>query len=213
MMKSTQWAPLLTSHGRSSITQTRQSERGFEHMRSSNQLQASGSLSAALSFKLLPCGSERRQLPAAMPKIIMETTKTSKEFDLVYLQATELLKAFPDFQFKTVTALLVIIGWLVTSEGAQKFIHLNAATTLPATLATFALLVAFKFVWIIGHFRRMRELYAQLTILASEQGVSINCIAGLRLSPLLPATYLVVNILLCVAVVAVVWLICHPATP
>jgi len=140
----------------------------------------------------------------------MATTKTSNDFDLVYSQATELFKAFPEFQFKTVTALLVIIGWLVTSDGAQKFINVNAVVTLPATIVAFAFLVAFKFVWIIGHYKRMRELYAQLSMLAPAQGVSVESIATLRLSPVLPATYLVVNILLCLAAVTVVWLICHP---
>jgi hypothetical protein len=140
----------------------------------------------------------------------MAASNSSLEFDLLYSQATELFKAFPEFQFKTVTALLVIIGWLVTSGGAQTFIHDNSAVALPSSVIAFGLLIIFKFVWIIGHYRRMREMHRRLIALAPMKGVSVESVAVFDLRPVLPATYLVVNILLSSAAVTVIWLICHP---
>ena len=142
----------------------------------------------------------------------MPTSNSSLEFDLLYSQATELFKAFPEFQFKTVTALLVIIGWLVTSSGAQTFIHDNSAVALPSSIIAFSLLIIFKFVWIHGHYRRMRETHRRLVALAPLKGVSVESVAVFDLRPVLPATYLVVNVLLSLAAVTVVWLICHPLT-
>lgn len=42
-------------------------------------------------------------------------------------QTTEPFKAFPEFQFKTVTVLLVIIGWPVTSGGGGSAQALGCA--------------------------------------------------------------------------------------
>jgi len=140
----------------------------------------------------------------------MATNSAAPEFDLLYSQATELFKAFPEFQFKTVTALLVIIGWLVTSEGAQRFISHNSVVALPATVIAFALLIAFKFLWIIGHYRRMAAMHRRLVELAPSKGLPPESVSVLRLGPVLPISYLVVNVLLCLAAVTVVWLICHP---
>jgi len=71
-------------------------------------------------------------------------------------------------------------------------------------------LIIFKFVWIIGHYRRMREMHRRLIALAPMKGVSVESVAVFDLRPVLPATYLVVNILLSSAAVTVIWLICHP---
>lgn len=140
----------------------------------------------------------------------MAEKDSSLEFDLLYSQASELFKAFPEFQFKTVTALLVIIGWLVTSGGAQTFIHDNAAVALPSAIVAFGLLIAFKFVWVIGHYRRIRDMHGRLVALAPIKGLSVESVAVFDMRPVLPVTYLVVNVLLSSAALTVIWLICYP---
>lgn len=142
----------------------------------------------------------------------MPQADPAAEFDLLYAQGSELFKAFPEYQFKTVTALLVIIGWLVTSESAQKFIAQHAGIAMPATFMACGVLVCFKFVWIGGHYARMRLLHDRLVALAPAKGLTAASVDCLRLGPMLPLTYLVVNVLLCSATMVVVWLICHRVT-
>jgi len=140
----------------------------------------------------------------------MSENRKIKEFDLMYSQLYDLSKALPEFQFKTVTALLVIIGWLVTSVSAQGFIKLNSSVTLPATIFVFGLLVVFKSIWIFGHYHRIRGLHKKIENLAIETGLTVDSVSALKLSIVLPATYFVINVLLSAAVVVTVWLICNP---
>ena len=131
------------------------------------------------------------------------------EFDLLYAQATEAAKAFPEYQFKTVAAMSVIIGWLITSDGAQKFIKLHASVTLPGAMLAFGLLIGLKVIWILGHQGRMNDMHARLAKLATTEGVSPSVLDFMRPGRLLPATYLLVNVVLSVVGMAIVWLICR----
>lgn len=140
----------------------------------------------------------------------MSEFKKILEFDLMYSQLNDLSKAFPEFQFKTVTALLLIIGWLVTSVSAQGFIKLNATVTFPATIIAFSLLVVFKSIWIVGHYRRIRVLHNKIETIALENDLAVESVSALRLGIILPVTYFAINVLLSTAVVVTVWLICYP---
>jgi hypothetical protein len=132
------------------------------------------------------------------------------EFDLVYAQAVDLFKAFPEYEFKTVAALTVIIGWLVTSDGAQAFIKTHAAVTLPGTELAFGLLIVLKSIWILGHYRRMNRMHCHLVGLAKSNELPPSAVEMLRLGPILPITYFLVNVVLSTVAIAVVWLICSP---
>ena len=133
----------------------------------------------------------------------------SSDFDALYGQAIELSKAFPDHQFKTVTAMLVVIGWLVSSETAQKFICRHSGTALPLGIAAFGLLVVLKAVWIHGHYHRVNELHARLVRLAPSQSLTAESVAQLKIGKVLPLTYLLVNAVLCAVGATVLWLVCR----
>lgn len=133
----------------------------------------------------------------------------SSDFDALYGQAVELVKVFPEYQFKTVTAMLVIIGWLVSSEAAQKFIRRHADTMLPLGVATFALLAFLKAIWILGHCRRMNALHSPLVHLAPSHNLSAESLVQFKIGKILPATYLLVNLVLCTVGAFVLWYICH----
>ena len=129
------------------------------------------------------------------------------EFNLLYTQATEMAKAFPESQFKTIASILVIIGWLVTASTAQQFIHANAAAAIPATIFAFSTFVLFKALWIRLHFKRCQALYAQLLRLVESQELSPTVIETLKPHPLIPLTFFAVNLIVCSAAVVVVWLV------
>lgn len=133
----------------------------------------------------------------------------SSDFEVFYGQATDLAKAFPEYQFQTVAAMLVIIGWLVSSDVAQQFIALHANTALPWGIAAFVLLAVLKGIWIYRHYARMNVLYANLVRLAPGQSLSIESLAQLNIGKMLPVTYVIVNTVLCIAGSVVLWLICH----
>lgn len=133
----------------------------------------------------------------------------SSDFEALYNQAMELVKAFPEYQFKTVTAMLVIIGWLVSSETAQKFIRLHAETVLPWGTAAFGLLAVLKAIWIYGHSKRISALHARLLELAPVHSLSAESLTQLNVGRVLPVTYLLVNTVLCIAGSVVLWLLCN----
>lgn len=130
------------------------------------------------------------------------------EFNLVYGQAVERAKGFPEAQFKTVAALLVIDGWLLTASTAQDFIRAHAGIVLPATVMAFALLIAFKALWISAHQRRSKDLHARLVVLATEGGLSVETVSIFDDGVLQPVSFFIVNVLACLSVIAIVWLIC-----
>lgn len=150
-----------------------------------------------------------RVLNNKLTGIAVNTPQQSAEFSLIYEQAKECFKAFPEYQFKTVSAILIIIGWLLTATSAQIFIAQHSTVTLPATLFAFCMLMFFKFVWILGHYQQMRRLHERLVGLAKSEGFSSETVEVFKLSAVLPATYLMVNVLLCSAVIVVVWMICQ----
>ncbi len=131
------------------------------------------------------------------------------EFDLLYAQVVELTKAFPEFQFKTVATLSVIIGWLITSEGAQAFVKTHEVVTLPGSMLAFGVLIVLKFIWIVGHKRRIDQMHARLVLLAPGAELPPTALDFLRLGPVLPATYIVVNVIMSAVGMVVVWLICR----
>ena len=134
-------------------------------------------------------------------------TRESTEFDLLYAQAGEMSRSLPESQFRTIASLLVVIGWLITASTAQEFIRANAAVVVPATVLAFSLFALFKGVWIYLHVKRANLLYARLVRLAQAQGLSVDVVDSFKPHPLVPATFFVVNLVVCLAAVVAVCLI------
>jgi hypothetical protein len=131
-----------------------------------------------------------------------------QEFDLIYSQAEQLLKTFPEYQFKTATAMIIVIGWLLTAQTAQTFIQANANVVLPATGVTFSILAGFKILWIKIHVGKINQCYLRLKSLANQLGVSNDSIDIFNLGSLITYTYIVINTLMSAAVFVTVYLIC-----
>ena len=131
-----------------------------------------------------------------------------QEFDIIYSQAETLLKTFPEYQFKTVTAMIIVIGWLLTAETAQIFIHANADVVLPATAFTFTVLGVFTILWTKIHVGKIQLSYVRLKVLAEKLGVSNDRIDLFNIGSLLAYTYFVINTLMASGVFVTVYLIC-----
>ena len=138
----------------------------------------------------------------------MAESRDLAEFNLVYGQADSLVKGFPEAQFKTVAALFVIIGWLLTANTAQAFIRSHASVLLPATIAAMAMLVLFKALWIYGYYRRVQVLHSRLILLGRAQGFSLETVDVFSAGPVVPVTFFLVNAVVCASIVCVVRLIC-----
>jgi len=131
------------------------------------------------------------------------------EFEIVYSQAEILLKTFPDYQFKTVTAVVIVLGWLLTAETAQIFIRAHGDITFPATTLAFSLLTVLEFIWLRAHSNRIHNCYLKLKELIVDMGISHQCIDLFKLDKRLYLTYFAVNFLMSLAVVVTVYLICN----
>lgn len=131
-----------------------------------------------------------------------------QEFDIIYSQAETLLKTFPEYQFKTVTAMIIVIGWLLTAETAQIFIHANADVVLPATAFNFTVLGVFTILWTKIHVGKIQLSYVRLKVLAEKLGVSNDSIDLFNIGSLLAYTYFVINTLMASGVFVTVYLIC-----
>lgn len=134
---------------------------------------------------------------------------TQKEFEIIYSQAENLLRTLPEYQFKTAAALIIIIGWLLTAETAQTFIHSNASTVLPATAFAFGVLAIFKIFWIRMHVNKINVCYSHLLQLATELGLSTASIDIFKLNPVITYTYYFINTLMSLAIFVTVYLICQ----
>ena len=132
----------------------------------------------------------------------------SKEFDLIYQQALEANKSFPEYQFKTVSALLIIIGWLLSSTTAQTFIKQNCEITLLGSILAFALLIVFKIIWVSRHYNITKNTHKKLLGYAKRDNLDIEAIEIFKVGPVLPITYTVVNIILSSIAITIVWIIC-----
>lgn len=130
------------------------------------------------------------------------------EFNLVYGQAVELAKGFPDSQFKTLASLFVVIGWLLTAATAQAFIKAHASLALPGTIALFTLLIVFKGIWIAGYYERANTLHGRLATIANAQKLSMDTVETFKVTPLVPVTFFVVDLVTCIAIMTIVGLIC-----
>jgi hypothetical protein len=135
-------------------------------------------------------------------------TNLQQEFDIIYSQAENLLKTFPEYQFKTITAMIIVIGWLLTAETAQIFIRANADIVVPATAVTFTVLAVFKILWIKLHVGKIQLSYLRLKVLAEKLGLSDDSIDIFNIGSVITYTYFVINTLMSVAVFVTVYLIC-----
>ncbi len=137
----------------------------------------------------------------------METTK-QKEFDIIYSQAENLLKTLPEYQFNTAAAMIIIIGWLLTAETAQVFIHSNAKTVLPATAFAFGILAIFKIFWVRMHVNKINLCHRRLQALSESLGLSVGSIDIFKINPVITYTYYFINALMSLAIIVTVYLIC-----
>ena len=138
----------------------------------------------------------------------MPTQRDLTEFNLLYAQASDLAKGFPEAQFKTIAALFVVVGWLLTASTAQAFIRSHAALLLPATVFAFSLLALFKALWIYAYCKKSEALYARLSTLARAEGLSVDTVEVFRVGRLVPLTFFAINVVVCASVIVIVWLVC-----
>lgn len=136
-------------------------------------------------------------------------TDTVKAFSLIYSQAELLLKTFPEYQFKTVTAIVIVLGWLLTAETAQLFISQHAQVTFPATALAFTILTIFEYIWLKAHANKIKRSYLKLKELSVQLNLSTDCIELFNLDDRLYKTYVLLNVLLSLSVVTTVYLICY----
>jgi hypothetical protein len=85
------------------------------------------------------------------------STAAKDEFNALYGSYARAYERFVENAYKTTTLMLVILGWLLSSEAARRFLHEDRTV-----LALCVLLIAFAAVSIWATFRRLAALSASL---------------------------------------------------
>ena len=129
------------------------------------------------------------------------------EFQLLSDQAKELFKAFPELEFKTLAALTIIIGWLLTSGNAQQFLSTHSFLSQLGTTIAMGSFAIVQIAFLRGHYKKIETVLGQLEKLAVERGFSSVVVDTYRVSPILPVSYALINIVFSSAIVVVVYVL------
>lgn len=125
-----------------------------------------------------------------------------KAFDRLHSVSWELVKLFPEYQFRFSAALGIVLGWILTSADTQAFIAANRLLSRSGALTISVMLVIFHSVWVWNHARQLATLREALEKIRRRlKSAPEALMAGPRLvDGFLPVSYLLVNVALCTAI-------------
>ena len=89
---------------------------------------------------------------AALERTQSDTASAEQRFQLLYDSLRDLSKDFANDVLKTIGSLLLVIGWLMMSEGSREFLRQNL-TVWRTALIVIPVLAATNTVWLIDRFR------------------------------------------------------------
>ena len=135
-----------------------------------------------------------------------EQLPVKDRFQFLFAQASDLSKALPTYQFQFSAALVIVLGWLLTSSGAAGFIQRNRVFSRAGATVLVICLISFHGLWVARHVRRANRLHQALAILAkASYPGSESLIESVSIDPFLPWSYIIVNALICGAILFVCW--------
>ncbi len=137
-------------------------------------------------------------------------------FQFLFTQSAELAKALPTYQFQFSAALVIVLGWLLTSEDATKFVRVNAVPARIGSVVLVTCLVLFHSLWLLRHVRRANRLHRELTRFAKLTFPDSEALVdSVSIDRFLPWSYVIVNLLICGAILTVCWSLAGhgPQTP
>jgi hypothetical protein len=129
------------------------------------------------------------------------------EFEILENQAKELFKAFPDLEFKTIAAFTLIVGWLLTAEHAQVFICNHPLISILGSIIAFGSFAIAQIFFLMGHHKKLSNVHLRMKSLAHEKGYSSEVVNTYDVSFYLPASYAVINVLFCTAIITLIGVI------
>lgn len=140
------------------------------------------------------------------PETAAELLPAKDRFQFLFGQASELAKALPTYQFQFSAALVIVLGWLLTSEGASKFIQHNPSVSRAGSIVLVVCLVCFHSLWVSKHVQRANRVHEALATCARTSFPDSEAlIDSVRIDPFLPWSYVIVNALMCGAILLVCW--------
>ena len=89
---------------------------------------------------------------AALERTQSDTVSAEQRFKLLHDSLRDLSKNFANDVLKTVGSLLLVIGWLMMSEGSRKFLGQNL-TAWRTALVVIPVMAVTNTVWLIDRFR------------------------------------------------------------
>jgi hypothetical protein len=135
-----------------------------------------------------------------------ETVPAKDRFQITFNQASELAKALPGYQFQFSAALVIVLGWLLTSQRAAEFLSAHPGLAKVGSAILVTCLIVFHAAWLLRHVRRAQALHRELRSLAQDVFVGSDALVeSVRIDPFLPWSYMAVNGLICSAILIVCW--------
>lgn len=98
---------------------------------------------------------------AALEQTQSDTVSAEHKFQLLHDSLRDLSKDFANDVLKTIASLLLVIGWLMVSEGSREFLRQNLTAWCTA-LVVIPVVAAANTVWLIDRFRASENKVALL---------------------------------------------------
>jgi hypothetical protein len=122
-------------------------------------------------------------------------------------QTDKLISSLPEYQLKLTAALTVVLGWLLTSEGARNYIGGNAIWFKLGIISLLACLGIIHAIWIKHHYRQAEGSYLDLKKYVEEnQLFRSDMLRLLFLGKHIVPTYIFGNAFMLIAIGTVVLL-------
>jgi len=134
-------------------------------------------------------------------------------FQFLFAQTADLAKALPSYQFQFSAALTFVLGWLMTSENAGKFLRANPLLSRTGVVLLVSSLIVCHTFWVFRHVARAKRLHAELSRFAAKSFPDAKAlIDSVSIDAFLPWSYIVINVLMCGAILVVCWLLSSQVT-
>ena len=138
---------------------------------------------------------------SALEQTQSDSASAEQRFQLLYDSLRDLSKDSANDVLKTIASLLLVIGWLMVSEGSREFLRQNL-TAWRTALVVIPVMAVANTVWLIDRFRISEN---KVDLLDGLDYLAEGYYAGDRITPVVMATDTILHLALFAAIFGLIY--------
>ncbi len=138
---------------------------------------------------------------AALEQTQSDTVSAEHKFQLLHDSLRDLSRDFANDVLKTIASLLLVIGWLMMSEGSREFLRRNL-TAWRTALVVIPVVAAANTVWLIDRFRVSEN---KVDLLDGLNYLAEGYYASDKITPVVMATDTILHLALFAAIFGLIY--------